>query len=222
MKLIFLFVIFSILSFAQVEEILEKNKNLTFQDEALTKIKTLKIKGKGSAGGVNINWLMEKIYITPDKWIQGDGEEFYWHRNGNEVFEKKNEKWEKSSGEMEDALLRLPNIFGKFYDSAKNNIKIEYVKTDSTKSTIVLKMNYHDGFESLEFFDSKTGLHLASEFDSGFGIEKQNFYRYERFEGMLIPTIIVTTFKKDVAPHIFTIENVSVNESINFTKLLNK
>ena len=208
-----------------VEEILAKNAEARGGLEKLAAVKSMRLTGKLSMGGMEAPFTMSKKrpeMVRMEFTIQGmTGVQAYDGSGGWMVMPFMGKKDpEAMSGDMLKELKEQADFDGPFIDYAKKGHKVELLGTSDVEGSPAwkLKLTTKEGSETTVYLDSETFLEVKMEAKrkmQGQEIEGETTLgNYQEVEGLLIPFSIEIKPKGAPAGQTITVDKVELNAAI--------
>ena len=208
-----------------VEEILAKNAEARGGLEKLAAVKSMKLTGKMSMGGMEAPFTMTKKrpeMVKMEFTIQGmTGMQAYDGTNGWMLMPFMGKKDpEALSGDMLKELREQADFDGPFIDHAKKGHKVELLGEAEVEGSPAykLKLTTKEGSETTIYLDAETFLEVKMEAKrkmQGQEIESETTLgNYQDVEGMLMPFSIEIKPKGAPAGQTITVDKVELNTAI--------
>ncbi|MGZ5432644.1 MAG: hypothetical protein ACXWH7_06905 [Thermoanaerobaculia bacterium] len=208
-----------------VDEILSKNAEARGGLEKLAAVKSMRLTGKLSMGGMEAPFTMSKKrpeMVKMEFTIQGmTGTQAFDGTNGWMVMPFMGKKDpEAISGDMLKELKDQADFDGPFIDYAKKGNKIELLGQADVEGTPAykVKLTTKEGSETTVYIDAETFLEVKMEAKrkmQGQEIEGETTLgNYQDVEGLLIPFSIEIKPKGAPAGQTITVEKAEINPTI--------
>ncbi|MGZ5445249.1 MAG: hypothetical protein ACXW5U_17580 [Thermoanaerobaculia bacterium] len=208
-----------------VDEILSKNAEARGGLEKLAAVKSMRLTGKLSMGGMEAPFTMSKKrpeMVKMEFTIQGmTGTQAFDGTNGWMVMPFMGKKDpEAISGDMLKELKDQADFDGPFIDYAKKGNKIELLGQADVEGTPAykVKLTTKEGSETTVYLDAETFLEVKMEAKrkmQGQEIEGETTLgNYQDVEGLLIPFSIEIKPKGAPAGQTITVEKAEINPTI--------
>jgi outer membrane lipoprotein-sorting protein len=208
-----------------VDEILAKNAAARGGVEKLAAVKSMRITGKLSMGGMDAGFVMAKKrpeMVKMEFTIQGmTGVQSYDGSGGWMVmpFMGKNDP-EALSGEMLSDMREQADFDGPFIDSAKKGNKIDLLGKEDVngKPAYKLKLTTKAGSETTVYVDAATFLEVRMESKrkiQGQDVDSETTLgNYQTVEGLTIPFSVEIKPKGMPASQTITVDKVEINPAL--------
>lgn len=209
-----------------VDEILAKNADARGGAAKLAAVKTMRLTGKLSMGGMEAPFTMAKKrpeMVKMEFTIQGmTGTQAYDGTTGWMVMPFMGKKDpEQMSGDMLKELKEQADFDGPFIDYAKKGHKVELLGNADLEGTPAykLKLTTKEGSETTVYLDAETFLEVKMEAKrkmQGQEIEGETTLgNYQEVEGLLIPFSIEIKPKGAPAGQTITVEKAEINPELD-------
>ena len=208
-----------------VDEILAKNATARGGVDKLAAVKSMRLTGKLSMGGMEAPFLMLKKrpeMVKMEFTIQGmTGTQAYDGTTGWMVMPFMGKKDpEAMSGDMLKELKEQADFDGPFIDYAKKGHKVELLGKADVEGTPAykVKLTTKEGSDTTVYIDAETFLEVKMEAKrkiQGQEIEGETTLgNYQEVEGLLIPFSIEIKPKGAPAGQTITVEKAEINPAI--------
>jgi len=209
-----------------LEEILQKNYQVSGGIEKLKSIKNMVAKGK-IVNQMNMEMPFKMIYKKPDKMrmealfqqnkivMAYDGEKAWWIM----PFMGTDEPQEMPENQARD-IKEQTDFINPFLDYKEKGHKLEYLGKEDMEGTEVYKLKFTKKKGKIYYYylDIDTGIELKMETYTKVGeneVKSETFFsNYKQVDGMALPFSIQTKVNENIANQM-NIEEYSFNEDIN-------